>query len=146
MRKLLMVMLAGLSWLLLFTPVLHAQPSAAGVMEGSLGYPSEFIPEDMVICAENTATGQKHCTDRHLKGKKYTYSVGYRLTVPPGDYVVYAYLPNPARHGATWPSNHRAYYTEFVKCGMTENWPSHKKIVVRVQPGQTVTGIDPQDW
>ena len=27
-----------------------------GVIEGSLSYPSEFIPDDMTICAENLAT------------------------------------------------------------------------------------------
>jgi len=42
----------------------------------------------MVVCAENLATKQRHCTNRHLKGKKFKYRIGYRLSLPPGDYYV----------------------------------------------------------
>ena len=44
-----------------------------GVIEGSLSYPSEFIPDDMTICAENLATQKIYCTSKHLKAKKYRY-------------------------------------------------------------------------
>jgi len=131
--------------------LLHPIPGAAaapqpGVIEGALSYPSEFIPPDMTICAENLATKQLHCTNKHLKAKKYQYKVGYKLTVPPGDYHVYAYLPDPARYGAEYSKDYRAYYSEYVKCGMTEKCPSHAPIVVKVKSGETVSGIDPQDW
>ena len=95
-----------------------------GVIEGSLSYPSEFIPDDMTICAENLATKKLYCTHKHLKAKKYQYQVGYKLTVPPGDYHVYAYLPDPARYGASYSKDYRAYYSEFVKCGMSADCPS----------------------
>jgi hypothetical protein len=117
-----------------------------GVIEGSLSYPSEFIPDDMTICAENLATQHIYSTDKHLKGKKYKYKVGYKLTVPPGDYHVFAQLPDPAKYGASYPKNYRAYYSEFVKCGITENCPSHAPIVVKVKSSETVSGIDPMDW
>jgi hypothetical protein len=123
-----------------------AAPPQPGVIEGSLSYPSEFIPPDMTICAENQATKQIFSTNRHLKSKKYMYKVGYQLTVPPGDYHVYAFLPDPARYGAGYSKDYRAYYSEFVKCGMTENCPSHAPILVRVKDGETVRGIDPMDW
>ena len=80
-------------------PGLAAAPQS-GVIEGSLSYPSEFIPDDMTICAENLATKKIYSTNKHLKAKKYQYKVGYKLTVPPGDYHVYAQLPDPARYGA----------------------------------------------
>jgi hypothetical protein len=116
------------------------------VIEGSLSYPSEFIPPDMTICAENLATKKLSCTNKHLKAKKYQYKVGYKLEVPPGDYQVYAYLPDPARYGASYPKDYRAYYSEFVKCGMSVDCPSHAPITVKVKSGETVSGIDPQDW
>ena len=77
-----------------------AQP---GVIEGSLSYPSDFIPPDMTICAENLATKKIYSTNKHVKAKKYQYQVGYKLSVPPGDYHVYAYLPDPAKNGAGFP-------------------------------------------
>jgi hypothetical protein len=126
-------------------PGLAAAPQT-GVIEGSLSYPSEFIPDDMTICAENLATKKIYCTSKHLKGKKYQYQVGYKLTLPPGDYHVYAQLPDPARYGAEYPKDYRAYYSQFVKCGMSVECQDHTPIVVKVKSGQTVSGIDPQDW
>ena len=126
-------------------PFAAAAPQV-GVIEGSLSYPSEFNPPDMTICAENLATKKIYSTNKHLKAKKYQYKVGYKLEVPPGDYHVYAYLPDPAKYGASYSKDYRAYYSEFVKCGMTENCPSHEPVVVKVKSGETVSGIDPQDW
>jgi hypothetical protein len=124
---------------------LAAAPQS-GVIEGSLSYPSEFIPPDMTICAENLATKKLYCTRKHLKGKKYQYKVGYKLTVPPGDYHVFAYLPDPVKWGAGYSKDYRAYYSEFVNCGQTVDCKSHAPIVVQVKSGETVSGIDPQDW
>ena len=137
-----------LIWLfvLLLSPCTGLAAPPPGVIEGSLSYPSDFIPPDMTISAENLATKQIYSTRKHLKSKKYQYQVGYKLTVPPGDYHVYAQLPDPARYGAEYPKDYRAYYSEFVKCGMTENCPSHAPILIRVKSGETVSGIDPMDW
>ncbi len=123
-----------------------AQENRGGTIEGSLSYPSEFIPPDMVVCAENLATRQRHCTNHHLKGKKYRYGEGYRLRVPPGDYHIYAYLPDPSIYGASSPKDYRAYYSEFVKCGMNVDCPSHKPVVVKVKSGEILRRIDPMDW
>jgi hypothetical protein len=117
-----------------------------GVIEGSLSYPSDFIPPDMTICAENLATKQIYSTSQHLQGKKYTYKVGYKLTVPPGEYHVFAQLPDPAKYGADYPKDYRAYYSSFVKCGMRVNCLDHTPIVVKVKSGETASGIDPMDW
>jgi hypothetical protein len=124
----------------------QAGDTRTGVIEGSLSYPSDFIPPDMVVCAENLATHQKSCTKKHLKGKQYTYRVGYKLTLPPGDYRVYAYLPDPAKYGAGFPQDYRAYYSEFVKCGMRVNCQDHTPLTVKVRSGESLKGIDPMDW
>jgi hypothetical protein len=117
-----------------------------GVIEGSLSYPSEFIPDDMTICAENLATQKIYCTSKHLQGKKYQYKMGYKLEAPPGDYHVFAQLPDPARYGADYAKDYRAYYSEFVKCGMSVNCKDHTPIVVTVKSGATTSGVDPWDW
>lgn len=131
--------------LLLAKPAL-AQERTPSIIEGSLAYPSEFIPPDMTICAENIASKQRFCTAQHLKGKQYQYGEGYKLKVPPGEYYVYAYLPDPGKYGASYPKDYRAYYSEFVKCGMRAECPSHAPVVVRVGSGEQLQGIDPQDW
>jgi hypothetical protein len=134
--------------ILLLAPLGSGQAAETwnGVIEGSLSYPSDFIPPDMTVCAENLTTQQRYCTQKHLKGQKYTYKVGYKLKVPPGDYQVYAYLPDPAKYGAGFPRDYRAYYSKFVKCGMSVNCKDHSPITVRVKRGKVVSGIDPMDW
>jgi hypothetical protein len=124
----------------------QAGDTGTGVIEGSLSYPSDFIPPDMTVCAEDLATHQKCCTNKHLKGKQYSYKVGYKLTLPPGNYQVYAYLPDPAKYGAGFSKDYRAYYSEFVKCGMSVDCKDHTPITVTVRSGERLTGIDPMDW
>jgi hypothetical protein len=131
---------------LLLSPCPGLAAPQAGVIEGSLSYPSDFIPPDLTICAENLATKKIYSTNKHVKAKKYQYQVGYKLAVPPGDYHVYAYLPDPAKYGASFPQDYRAYYSEFVKCGQTVNCKSHAPIIVQLRSGEIVSGIDPQDW
>jgi hypothetical protein len=144
MKYLRLLILVGI--FLLLQPHPGAAGPQPGVIQGSLSYPSDFIPLDMTVCAENLATHQKSCTKNHLKGKQYTYKVGYKLTLPPGDYHVYAYLPHPAKYGAGFPKGYRAYYSEFVKCGMRVNCQDHRPITVKVRSGARLQGIDPMDW
>ena len=132
--------------LLVGWPGSAAPAKEVGTIMGSLGYPSDFIPPDMVICAQNLATQKKYCTNQHLKSKKFTHGVGYRLEVPVGKYVVYAYLPHPEKYGAGFPRDYRAYFSEFVKCGMRAECTSHQPVVITVKQGAVLSGIDPQDW
>jgi len=73
-----------------------------GTIEGSLGYPSEGIPE-MEICAEEKTSKKLTCTKEIISNKKYTYGKGYQLEVPAGTYRVlappYAPLAAPASAG-----------------------------------------------
>ncbi|MBM4285764.1 MAG: hypothetical protein FJ128_11030 [Deltaproteobacteria bacterium] len=145
MKRLIIRSLLCLAVLLMLPAAAPAQ-GGKGVIEGSLGYPSDYIPQDMVVCAEDAATKKQYCTSRHLKGKKFKYGVGYRLEVPPGDYVVFAFLPHPEKHGADYPKTYRAYYSEYVKCGMQVHCTSHRPVTVRVTAGKTLGRIDPLDW
>jgi hypothetical protein len=109
-----------------------------GVIEGSLGCPGDFIPSNMKVCAEGIATEELYCTDIHIKDSKYTYGEGYKIEVPAGDYYIYATLPN-------W-GDYKAYYSEFVVCGLKADCPSHEPILVKVGGGKLVSGINPVDW
>jgi len=109
-----------------------------GVVEGSLSYPSEGIPSDLKVCAETTDGELVKCTEERIADKKYQYGVGYRLELPEGKYYIYATTNEGLRN--------KAYYTEYVTCGLLYSCPSHQKIEVQVSVGQTKTGIDPGDW
>lgn len=111
-------------------------PTSAGTITGSISFPSETIP-DMEVCAENQTTKQEICTSDMLKETEYTFGFGYKLEVPAGTYHVYAKLPN---------DSYKAYYNDFVDCGLKAECTSHNPIKVNVSEGSTVTGVDPQDW
>ena len=114
-----------------------------GTIEGSLSFPSEGIPSELTVCAEDTSTKKKYCTKKHLQNEKYTYKVGYKIKAPAGKYLVFAYLPSGSDG---YPADYRAYYNEFVTCGLSVDCASHKPIVVTVKAGKTTSDIDPQDW
>lgn len=110
------------------------QGAQHGVIEGSLGYPSEFIPP-LKICAENLVTQMQRCTEAHIKDVKYQHGVGYRIEVPPGTYHVFAN-----------DTEKNAYFSSAVNCGLKLGCNNHQPIAVTVHSGQTLTDIDPTDW
>lgn len=108
-------------------------------IEGSLGFPSTYIPENMEICAVDTTDDQNIlCTKDHVVDKKYTYGIGYKLELPAGSYNVYATV-------TSW-QGYKAYYSDFVTCGLKSSCPSHSPIEVKVEGGKTTSNIDPIDW
>lgn len=111
-----------------------------GIIEGNLIYPSE-VPPPQTVCAEHTETKKLVCTNLTTQVNE---KLGYRLTLPPGEYEVYAFLT--AEGPTPGPTVHKAYYSEFVTCGLKASCPSHAPIVVKVESGKTVSGVDPQDW
>jgi len=116
------------------------QKLSIGFIEGSLGYPSEGIPSDMEICAQNLETKKMYCTTDHLKSSKYTYKIGYKLEVSAGKYYVFAMTSSFGEPG------YKAYYSAFVDCGMRDKCRSHTPISVTVSEGEITSGIDPIDW
>lgn len=109
-----------------------------GIIRGSVSFPSQGIPEGMVVCAVPTDQQPSICTSELLEGD-FTYGLGYELQLPAGEYLVYATVEND-------PNSTKAYYSEFVTCGLMAECPSHTPIPVTVLPGQTIEGIDPGDW
>ncbi len=104
-----------------------------GTISGTLIYPAEVLPPEMITCAQDTTSNVSTCTSQ----KKHTdKGTEFSLQVSPGIYYVYSQIPtNPKK----------AYYTEFVTCGLKYECPSHKKISVTVEAGKTVPA-PPQDW
>lgn len=114
----------------------------SGTITGSLSYPSEGIPEEMQVCAETTDKSEMYCSDAQLSGPEYKYGKGYAITVPPGKYYVFATLsPDPNA-----PKAERAYYNEFVECGLSVDCKDTTNITVTVESGETVKDINPWDW
>lgn len=106
-----------------------------GIIRGSLSFPSEGIPSALMVCAEEVKTGQRHCLPCTKTGSGDICAPAYELSVPAGEYFVYAEL-----------GSERAYYSDFVACGLRADCPSHNKITIVVEPNEAIEKIDPGDW
>lgn len=125
------------------TPEVFAQKNP-GIITGALSYPSDFDFPKMIVCAEAVDSKRIHCTDKRITNRR-SRKVTYRLRVPAGTYYVFATVVNwddPVEDAR----GYKAYYSAFVKCGLSVGCPSHEPIRVAVRAGQTLTGIDPGDW
>jgi len=118
------------------TPTQSISPTT-GFITGSMSFPSEVIPEDVEVCAQNALTENEYCTQERINSPEYTYRVGYKLEVPVGSYLVFSKRPG---------DSYKAYFSEFVTCGLKATCKSHEPIVVSVSSGQTAENIDPGDW
>lgn len=114
-----------------------------GFIEGSLTYPSEGIPTDLTVYAQNTSTGKLYSTAEHITNNKFLLKVGYKLAVPVGSYYVYGSTNMLKDNGG---KIFKAYYNDYVKCGMSVNCKSTAKIIVNVQAGKTTSNITIGDW
>jgi hypothetical protein len=105
--------------------------NAVGYIEGTYSFPADYIPKDMKIVAHNVETGDEF--DIQYKG-----DAQYKMKVPVGEYFVYAQTAEMEEY--------RAYYTEFVTCGLSVDCPSHNKIKVEVVAEKTTVNVDAADW
>lgn len=104
-----------------------------GFIEGDACYPSDYIPANLKIYAENLTTAKIYMvplTDIN-DPNIFTEMTKYRLRVPEGNYNVYAVTNHMNK------SDERAYYSEFVTCGLNVKCPSHESITVKVSAGKT---------
>ena len=129
--------------LLAGAPALAAEKAKTATIVGSLSYPSDQIPTDLKVCAENIATKAEICTRKHIERKNGTF---YELRVPPGRYHVYAQHTDPSLdYSESQPMDYRAYYSDFVTCGLSVSCPSHRPIEVEAVIGKCAKA-DPHDW
>jgi hypothetical protein len=114
------------------TPAPAKPAPEAGKIAGSLSYPSDYLPNDLEVCAEETTSGEVTC-----KGGFEDNS--YLLELPVGTYHVWARTDD-------YEAGYRAYYNEAVRCGLDVTCADRSAIDVAVKAGETVTGVDPADW
>lgn len=115
-------------------PEISETPGGKGYIEGGLSYPSSGVPSDVGVCAELVEnTGIKTC-GKQIKDKKYKNGVGFKLEVDPGVYYVYALR-----------GEQKAYYNQFVLCGLSVTCKDRTKIPVAVKSGQVAEAM-PEDW
>lgn len=111
-----------------------------GYIEGSLSFPSEGIPDNLMVCTENEKGSSCGTFYERLEGEDYTYGLGYKVEVPVGSYKVFSKTDvssfDPMIGG----------YTNYVECGMLPECDNHKMIMVNVIEGETVSGIDLEDF
>ena len=120
----------------------------SGRITGKLTYPSDGIPADLVLCVTVTSLYAEptYCSsDRaaRLTAAKIAFKLNYRtasysVSVPAASY--YIYVKTGEMHGV------KAYYDEFIKCGMSVECTSKTPIVVKVKAGQTRSGITVGDF
>lgn len=129
------------AWYLIAPP--DEAPAMGGRIEGSTSYPSEYIPEQ-IVCAQPVAGGSEICIDVP-GGDSVELTPSWRLDVPAGDYYVSSRLKDPAEMGSDF-GDYRAFYTQYVLCGLEVSCTDHTKVVVTVPSGETVSDINPYDW
>jgi len=119
-----------------------------GTLVGSVSYPSEALPEGLVVCAEHAETLATRCTRPYqgrpggdfTYGSQFTYGNGYNLDILPGEYYVFAQTPLLRET--------RAYYSALSLCESQAQEPclDHTPLQVIVQAGKTTNQVSPTDW
>jgi hypothetical protein len=135
----------GISLLLATFPAQSTVPAQqTAVITGELSYPGDFDFPQMIVCAEAVNSKSIHCTDKRLQNRR-SGKFTYKLRVPAGSYFVFATSVN-GEEPVEDVRGYKAYYSEFVRCGLSVNCPSHEPVKVTVRAGQTSAGINPGDW
>ncbi len=119
-----------------------------GKISGKLTYPGEGIPTDLVLCVTVTSLYAEptYCSNdkpSRLSAAKIAFRLNYRgasytVTLPAASYYIYA--KTSEMRGV------KAYYDDFIKCGMSVECTSKTPIVVKVKAGQTRSGITVGDF
>lgn len=116
------------------TPTLTPAPPTPtprpGTVTGRICYPSERIPA-MTAYFQNTNTNQV------IEMAIGENQPSYGIDLPPGEYIVYAWLPDFVMGGL---------YSEFVLCGLGADCTDHTPTPFQVEPGRATNGIDLCDW
>jgi hypothetical protein len=108
-----------------------ATPGEPGTITGSLGYPSEVIPR-LKVYAWDREEGQWRYVVTNQNDSTYA------LEVPPGRYIVFAYLNEGGSQAGA--------YTNAVLCGLSTACTDHSLYIVTVGSGQQVSDVNVTDW
>jgi hypothetical protein len=108
-----------------------------GSISGPLTYPSESIPDGLVIHAQNIDTNEEFSTNEHLSDSRFP-SKGFELTVPEGRYYVYGTLASDP--------GYKAYYNKVIECGIRVECTDTTNIEVVVRSDEETQGVTVGDW
>jgi hypothetical protein len=108
--------------------------SGTGVIEGTIGYPSEELPA-MRVYAVPLEGGLARWVETIRGTSRFAIP-----DLPPGGYHVIAF---PADEGDVGMAGG---WTNFVICGMTAQCLQHDLLPVSVTAGKATTGIRIEDW
>lgn len=119
--------------LLLFT----VSCSKKNIIEGSIGYPSDYVPQ-VEVFLENVVTGSqlKQLVEASFDGES-TYCFH---DVPDGKYIIFAIPTEPDIETLV------GGYTNAVPCGLTIDCDDHTYIELDVKKGKHLQGINIYDW
>ena len=100
----------------------------------------------MGVCAERVDTKDLYCTFKMTEDSSYTYNLGYILELPVGEYYIFSYLVTDDNREIGYTDEKRAYYSDYVVCGMTVKCKSHKPVKIEILEDLIIDKIDPIDW
>lgn len=104
-----------------------------GKVSGRLSYPSEMIPELLVV-AFNSQNLEEY---EYIKTEINQSS--YELELPEGTYFLVSYILDE-------PGNYGGGYTNAVSCGLSVECENHDLVEIDVEKTSVLTGIDLTDW
>lgn len=118
-----------------------------GRISGAYVYPSERIPPDIEVCAEDFYTQQfVGCTNSRINSDQFITGIGYEMYLPAGNYAVYAKKAD----------GERAYYNGYIATYRSFNkWLDYdteactelyRKMVVSVETSRETVNVDAGDW
>ncbi len=135
MRKKILAVIVVL-FVFIVTPVIAT--TNRGTIQGSLSYPSDYLPS-LIICAQNTQnTNNKYCLQSKVQQRQYS------IQVSPGQYYIFA--SDIALEGTKNFYAVTGFYSRFVTCGLNNKCKDHTPIAVTVKAGQVINSVDPKDF
>jgi len=116
-----------------------------GTISGKIMYPSSGIPTKIKVFAEDTKTAK--VTEATVTFAPTTTDMSvtatYTVSLPVGSYYVYgSQVGFDDQNGSPW----KAYYNQYVVCGMAASCKDTTKIVVNVEVNKAVENITIGDW
>lgn len=125
------------SYILLGLFLLLASCSSKNIIEGHIGYPSDYVPE-VEVYLENIESGvvYKQTIASSFEGEsKYIFE-----DIPDGKYIAYAVPTEEDLEGFI------GGYTYAVTCGLKVECVDHDYIHLDVEDGAHLTNINIYDW
>lgn len=116
-----------------------------GTVLGKIMYPASGIPTKIKVFAEDTTSGKTYEATVTFSDptKDVSGTATYTVSIPAGSYYVYGTLAGfNDQNGSLW----KAYYNQYVICGMAASCTDTTKVVVNVAAAKTVESITIGDW